>query len=779
MSIALSIAVTGFVLGFWNFSEKKTVMSKQNCCGATTLRRMVGTYYTTQDGFQSTLILNNKGPNQIMVTPILHSQNGETFTAAPVPVGGQSSSEVDLNLLASTAGRSYASGSFEFTYTGRLLEMGGGLRIVNAQKSLIFDEQTLEPGMKFGDSRLEAVYAIPFGGSRVQVMITNTTSKTIVVEGSATFLSDDEKERIWRRLDAYESKIIVLPRGWLRRESAGAVSLTHNGEKGALLAMIHLQDEDRGYSETVNFTNPVGKTNEKHGAGFRLGNISGDQLRPVIAVRNLGDVSTTVNASIPYSKQNGDKGAIELPQVSLAPGEIKLLNTTGRRLGRYDFATAGLEIKYTGEPGSVIVSASSVSRRGDHVFSLPMKDPQGGVSSTGGYPWFINESGSTVVFIKNTSDKEQTFRADVIYDGGIWGSNLRTLAPHETYLLDIKAIRDAQVKGPEKNTIPVDAQKGHIFWTIFGTNEKALIGRAQTVSLADGMASTYECQSCACSIETVSFATGYYDGRVIAAGEDDEEPGGTVDFNAQQQDVNCYGGPGGWFDRVPDSWETANSNIATVDIFGNVTAQDQVGTVAITAHWDAYNYQYDQVQEYCHQLSRNGSGILSFTTRAPVPHHVRVISDVSYAHQDSATPAQNCVAGREITVQVVNRKNRNITTGSVQEAFANLVNNTCPNSVNPTPSACDVLGNQQNTSAGQFRDGMAVRVPLCGSTTIVPSGGCGYTLTSTWSMCNGSTTAIWTYDGETKSNGVKVNGSFGSFIPGKQLCPAGVTCPAN
>jgi hypothetical protein len=78
-------------------------------------RHMIGTYYTTEDGFQSTLILNNKGPNQIMVTPILHSQSGQVFIASPVAVGGQSSSEVDLNLLASIAGQQFLSSSFEFT----------------------------------------------------------------------------------------------------------------------------------------------------------------------------------------------------------------------------------------------------------------------------------------------------------------------------------------------------------------------------------------------------------------------------------------------------------------------------------------------------------------------------------------------------------------------------------------------------------------------------------------------------------------------------------------
>lgn len=55
----------------------------QGCCSnvPATLRRMTGTYYTTENNFRSTLILNNKGPNQIAVTPILHSQ-GDRLSAA-------------------------------------------------------------------------------------------------------------------------------------------------------------------------------------------------------------------------------------------------------------------------------------------------------------------------------------------------------------------------------------------------------------------------------------------------------------------------------------------------------------------------------------------------------------------------------------------------------------------------------------------------------------------------------------------------------------------------
>jgi len=473
---------------------------QQGCCSnlPAIQRRMIGTYYTTEDGFQSTLILNNKGPNQIMVTPILHSQNGQTFAASPVAVGGHSSPEVDLNTMASIAGQQFRSGSFEFTYEGRMLEVGGGLRIVNAEKSLIFDEQMLEPGMKFPSPQLEAVYAVPFENSRLSVIMTNTTTQPILVNGDAIFAGSNGHYPIQSQLGPYQTQVVDLPHGLVKKASAGAVSLNHNGGKGALLAKIHLQDGDKGYSESVNFISPGGKTTERHGAGLRLGSVDNDPLKVVIAVRNIGDSATTVTAIVPYSKQNGDTGAIALPQISLAPGEIKLLNTSNSQLRRNDFATAGLEIKYTGAPGSVIASASSVSLSGNQVFAVPMKDPKGGLSSTGGYPWFIEETSSTVVFIKNVTNEPQEFILNIFYPGGRWGLKSSPLAPNQTLAVDVRKLRDTQEKGVEYNVIPPDATSGHISWGVLGGKDKVLIGRAQTVDFNKGLAATYECQ-CLCS----------------------------------------------------------------------------------------------------------------------------------------------------------------------------------------------------------------------------------------------------------------------------------------
>jgi hypothetical protein len=346
------------------------------------------------------------------------------------------------------------------------------------------------------------------------LILTNTAEKPFSISGSA----GDQAINV--SLGAHQTQIIDLKE---REKGVGFVSLTQTGgDNSALLAAVHVSEPAKGFSIAVPFSDPLkAKTNQIHGAGLRLGKLHGETLTPVIAVRNVGEVETEVSATIPLGRA-GKVDKIVLPRLSLAPGETKLFDTSDVRWRKIDAdITAGLEIEYTGTPGIVVVSAMSVEPKGDKVFPLLMRDPQSNPSSKGDYAWFAEDEYATTVYIKNVSEKEQTFYFDIGYEQGLWGSNLRKLAPHETYAFSIKQIRDAQVKGSEGNTIPLNAESGRIFWTIFGSAEKALIGRAETVDSSGGMASTYEC-GCPCSVNNQS--TGYFEGRVVPVTEDHHEP---------------------------------------------------------------------------------------------------------------------------------------------------------------------------------------------------------------------------------------------------------------
>ncbi|MCW5967166.1 MAG: hypothetical protein KIT57_01515 [Blastocatellales bacterium] len=423
--------------------------------------------------------------------------------------------------------------------------MGGGVRIIDPTKSLIFDEQMLEPGMKFSSARLEAVYSIPVASAEVSLIISNTTESVLAVQGEGRFLGANGRYPIDRLLKPHETRVVELPPGLVKITKAGAISLSHNGGAGALLAKIHIQEPGKGFSATVNFSDPSkGKTTQYHGAGLRLGSINGKSLAPSVVVRNLSGTPTTVTGRVVFATEIGGEGKVNISRTTLNPGEIKLLDVSHPRLLRSDISTAGLELEYEGAPGSVIADALSITSDGNQVFGLPLKDPKGGMSSTGGYPWFIGDSSSTVVFIKNTTDEPQFFHLDVVYPGGKWGSNLRTLAPHQTFSLDIREIRDAQEKGVDGITIPQNADVGHVYWSSRSLQTKTLIGRAETVDFAVAISSTYECQ-CPC-------AGSYADSTIEPAGVNGFV-GDTQQFIAREQNYSCFGGTATWY-NVPNNW---------------------------------------------------------------------------------------------------------------------------------------------------------------------------------------------------------------------------------
>jgi len=210
--MAILLAVSAFVAKRSSAHDVKPVILRASqSLPPAVFRRMVGTYYNTEGDWKSTLILNNKGPSSISITPILYSLNGQRFEAPIVVVASRSPLELDLNALAQSAGPEFLSGSVEFNYSGRLVEVGGGMRIVNADRSLIFDESMLEPGMKFPVSQLESVFSIPFPSTEVSVIVTNTTNKSLTIDGQTVFAGLSAKFPLACVLGSHQSKVYDTP----------------------------------------------------------------------------------------------------------------------------------------------------------------------------------------------------------------------------------------------------------------------------------------------------------------------------------------------------------------------------------------------------------------------------------------------------------------------------------------------------------------------------------------------------------------------------------------
>lgn len=155
----------------------------------------------------------------------------------------------------------------------------------------------------------------------------------------------------------------------------GAISVEHNGGPGALLARGMALDTALGYSLPIQFTDPMtAKSTNLHGAGLRIGKAGKESVEPMVVVHNAGQTTTLLRGRVPYTTTDGTNGEIILPQIELSPREtevIKIAPYVRARGVANDGSVAGLEFEYTGELGSVITSAFSVSQSATRSFGFP------------------------------------------------------------------------------------------------------------------------------------------------------------------------------------------------------------------------------------------------------------------------------------------------------------------------------------------------------------------------------------------------------------------------
>ena len=272
-----------------------------------------------------------------------------------------------------------------------------------------------------------------------------------------------------------------------------------------------VQEPTRGYSSAIQFVDPANlRTRRLYGTGLRIGQIDGDELRPVVVARNIGHGPVVISGKIPFTAKNNRIDVLPIKKIRLRAGESQVLpiQPALRRLKSEEVVSAGLEFNYKGDPGTVIMSALSMSESGNQVCHVPMLDPGAQKSSTGGYPWLIEDTSSTAVYIMNTTDRAQQYTAYLKVAGENYVIGTKSIEAGQTANYDIRALRDNQVKDRDGRTIPFDATSGQFYWSIIqaeeGLTQWYLIGRAEQIDAQKAMSSSYACQNC-CNIRVADY----------------------------------------------------------------------------------------------------------------------------------------------------------------------------------------------------------------------------------------------------------------------------------
>ncbi len=562
------------------------------CCGDeddNKPHRLAGSYYSVKDGLSAKLLLNNKGPNPIEVKPTLFSMGGEKYEVAPVTVDGNSFQMLDMSDWIAAAGPQFREGSIQVFHLGRNLVLGVQVYLEDAAHSLAFEEKFAEFG-NLPSSQLRGVWWLPSQKGEVLLALSNTSDSTVTATANADGARPSRKGQLTVQLQPHQTRLLnvqddLFGKGRGAMSQLGGISVQHDGPAGAVLARGFAR-APAGYSLAVQFSDPAGaKTSAYQGAGLRLGSVSGDSLTPVVVAYNAGATETLVTGRLPYTLSDGGTAVATLPEVRLAPGETREINVAAGLSAASvpsDISAAGLEFEYTTEPGSVQMTAFSVG--GSQLFRVPMWDVLAQRSGTGGYPWRIEGNSSTYVYIKNTTAQPQEYTFQLSFDGGFYVLGIKSLEPRQTIAMDVRALRDEQVPDVYGNTIPLDAKRGQIVWSVRGPDGLAVIGRSEQADMVKGVSSSYACQYC-CGIG-FDHANVDPSSATIGTGE-------TKTLVAYETDKNCYGQlmqPHPVTQGV--TWSSTVTTVATVNGSGVVSGVG-AGNTGILAKWFVtYYYSY-------------------------------------------------------------------------------------------------------------------------------------------------------------------------------------------
>lgn len=562
---------------------------------------LVGSFYSVQNGINAKLLLNNKGITPLEVRPTLYNLAGQSLELPPVFVEPRSFRFVNLQDWANVGGESFRSGSIKLFHTGKDLILGAQIYLTDEARSLSFEEKLAELG-KFDSRRQEAVWFQPTNQTESVVVLSNTSDAPLTVTARLSKRPQQTGNVNTFQLAAHETKVLDLRQGFsdgqqFANADVVGLSLEHAGAKSDLLARVGIADAGRGYSNLAQFSNPNGgKSSAYQGVGFQIDEIAGERLTPVIVAKNVGTQTTIVTAKVPYTRENGTTGTINLPQTILQAGEMKTLDVRQivQRANQEQIKIGGLEITYNTASGSVIVNAHSQSANDNQVFRVPMWDPMNQRSPTGGYPWRIENTSTTKTYIKNITDREQYYIAHLNWENGEnYTLGMKRIAPNQTIEIDVKALRDNQTPDEAGRTIPLSATKGQLKWSMKqiadvppaeeARQQLALIGRTEQIDVENGISSNYACQSCC--------RDSYYDSYlfpIIAEVEADEQ----VDFDVYQSDVDCYNEIT-TYQRTPlngfTSWSSSDTSSATVN--DSIATGVGAGDTYISATWTDYLYE--------------------------------------------------------------------------------------------------------------------------------------------------------------------------------------------
>jgi hypothetical protein len=537
-------------------------------------------YWVADGVYGSVLTLNNPTGNSLFVQPTLYNLSGTAYAVPAITLAAQQQQSINISdwISAAGLGATFKSGSLILSYNAPNPQfLGAQVVILKPAWSFSFDVPPEMPG-GFVSSTLQGMWWRRGPASQARIVLTNTGTSSL----TATVRFTDGLSHVVNtvvQLGAHRTQVLdpialaapsVSVATGAGQVSLGGVKITHTGVAGAMLAYGMLSDQAIGLSthsqyvdSSVIQTQSVIGTHVMMGPPDIDGLAAGTTFTSVARLRNVSGTTIVVTPVITYKQSSGASSGltVALPTRTLQPDQLDVmdLNAAATAAGAIGpFVGMGVKFTYTGQTQALVAQITSVDGSGNLAFEVPLKDPGVSMNRYGGsYPFKLDGDYRSVVHLRNTADTEADVTVQLDYEGGKFVSELLTLAPQQEIDVDLKKVRDQQVKDGIEQTLPPGVTNGRLTW--FEHGDQAVVGRMEIYSVSAGIASSFSCgyPCCPGSTRSVSFSPSVFDLDV----------GDIEDLRLLEERVSDCGDPttyGPFNVTGIATWSTTDASVASV-----------------------------------------------------------------------------------------------------------------------------------------------------------------------------------------------------------------------